>query len=71
MGHAYKWSLKVVLYVTSLKMATVPRFRAGMKYVAHRWLEAVTVTTAAKLVAAVAKQEFQNFVSFFKCQGMP
>ena len=50
MVHAEKWSLKVVLDVSMLKMAFVSRSRAGMNNAAHRWLETATVTSVAKLV---------------------
>ena len=52
MGHVEKRSQKVVLDVPVLKMAVVPRPRAGTDNAAPRGLEAATATTAAELAAA-------------------
>ena len=60
MGHVEKRSQKVVLDVPVLKMAVVPRPRAGMDNAAPRGLEAATATTAAELAAAATNAAPEN-----------
>ena len=51
---------KVVLDVPVLKMAVVPRPRAGMDNAAPRGLEAATATTAAELATAATNAAPEN-----------
>ena len=60
MGHVEKRSQKVVLDVPVLKMAVVPRPRAGMDNAAPRGLEAATAITAAELAAAATNAAPEN-----------
>ena len=60
MGHVEKRSQKVVLDVPVLKMAVVPRPRAGTDNAAPRGLEAATATTAAELAAAATNAAPEN-----------
>ena len=61
MGHDEKQSQKVVLNIPMLKMAFVSRPGAVMDNAVHRWLEAATVTSVAKLVTSVALEKSRNF----------
>ena len=60
MGHVEKRSQKVVLEVPVLKMAVVPRPRAGTDMAAPTGLEAATATTAAELAAAATNAAPEN-----------